>query len=243
MLLGKKIKAISKVVIVALMLLSQPALAAVVELVKNSGLNGTVGNSQLPTDWVVGNTVASTANTPDLMDINNYAGISNYSGYATDLSESPVSGGSWLGVGRNFGRINESFSQLISGFVIGNTYTLSWYDANFGIDTQFVNYTNANRFRASIWNENDVLGNFLGESNAVDAIENWQFNSFTFTPKQTSYTLTFSLSGPRRSYLSIDDISISTQISAVPEPSSWALLLFGLVGIGFQSRVRKLLNT
>jgi len=65
---------------------------------------------------------------------------------------------------------------------------------------------------------------------------NWQEYDFNFVAMGELSTLGFRASGLSNGYGgSLDNVSVS----AVPEPSSWATLLAGLLGLGLMSRRRK----
>ena len=40
-------------------------------------------------------------------------------------------------------------------------------------------------------------------------------------------------------YIGVDTLSIDTEVSAVPEPSTWAMMLLGFAGVGFMAYRRK----
>jgi hypothetical protein len=62
----------------------------------------------------------------------------------------------------------------------------------------------------------------------------WERFAFNFIPDGTSNTISFSeVNGP--SYIGLDDVSIA----AVPEPSTWAMMLLGLIGLGVIAHRRK----
>lgn len=220
----------------------QPAQAAIVELVTNGSLTGAVDNMGLPAGWLDGTSNAQSPSSADTMDESNNTGIAGF-GFGATPSASPDFG-TWVGIGRNFGLANENFYQVVTGFEAGKEYTLSWYDANFGINhtypsgTQVV-YTGANQFNAQLTNGASVFS-FSGNSRALG--QGWFFNSFTFMPTESSYTLSFSLLNPTKSYLSIDGISISTEVTSVPEPSTWAFLMIGILAVSINARRRALIK-
>lgn len=223
-------------------LIAPLAHAAVIELVTNGSLQGDIDNAGLPNGWLDGVSNASSPSTSDTMDETHNTGIAGF-GFGATASPSP-NGGTWVGIGRNFGVANESFYQVVSGFEAGKEYTISWYDANFGINhtyqsgTQVV-YTGTNQVLATLTNGSSIFS-FTGSSRALG--EDWFLNSFTFTPTLDNYTLSFSLNSPTKSYLSIDGISITTEVAAIPEPSTWGFLILGFLMISFELRRRSLIK-
>lgn len=218
-------------------LLAQSAQAQIIELVTNGSLTGPVGNALVPAGWQNGVSGTTFASTVDTLDTTHNVGVLNY-GFAAPASESPDKG-TWAGLANNGRAQNEKLSQIISDFIIGKTYTLSWYDANFGIDDSVIYKAN-----------NSILASLLGSSGSFSFTgtqsnlgDGWNKNTFTFTPTETQYTLVFSSATRAKSYLSIDGISITTDVTAVPEPSTWALLLFGLLTIGALARKQTLVKT
>ena len=110
-------------------------------LVVNGSLNGSIANMDVPTGWTV------LGGTPDTMDGGNNVGVAG----ATDFGVAPASaspdGGTWVGIGMN-GSYVERFGQTLSGLSIGQTYTVSWFAGNFGLnrtsDTGNVQYLGSN---------------------------------------------------------------------------------------------------
>jgi hypothetical protein len=244
MLSIKKTQVILATIVALITLAAQPAQA---ELVTNGTLTGSISNgvqnpgNSLPNGWFAGATTATLSNSPDTMDENNNVGLIGKTNFGATPTLLPNSG-TWIGIARN-GRndLNENFYQDVSGFATGQSYKLSWYNANFGIIPKvslIEPYDDANYFIATLIGKNESFS-FSGDLNSLGS--NWTFNDFEFSPTETSYRLSFSLGIAARSYLSIDNISI-TQVTAVPEPSTWVFLTIGLIAIGFQARKRNLIN-
>jgi hypothetical protein len=197
----------------------------------NGSLEGNIQNGALPTGWFAPSVGTLLPNTPDTMNELNNVGVLGTTGFAATPSASP-NGGSWVGVGADGSNLNESFAQTISDFSIGTLYTLSWYDANFGVDYSAAIYTAANSFSAYL---DDIL---IGTGSTRDLAPSWALQTFSFTPTATTHTLKFQLASTAKSYLSIDGISLTPPVTAVPEPQTWALMIAGLFLIGFQTRRR-----
>lgn len=219
------------------------------ELVTNGSLSGEIINgavqfgqntrSGLPAEWRSLVTKGATNNSPDTMDVNNYGGLPASIIFRATPSASP-DGGTWVGIARDSSiSTNEVFGQAVSGFTIGTTYQLSWFDANFG-GLVTGRYDDPNFFVATLSDSatSNALETFTGTSRPV--AEGWAQQSFSFIASQTNYFLTLGLgSSVNSSYMSIDGISINA-VAAVPEPQTWALMAGGLLLIGFNARKRQL---
>jgi PEP-CTERM motif len=119
-----------------------------------------------------------------------------------------------------FGRL----SQIIST-VAGQNYTLSYYLAS---DGALPNYFDAT------WNGILIAGSLL--TNSPDSRPN--YTHYTFNVLGTgSDTLLFHEQN-RPAYWALDDVSLVEAAGAVPEPSTWMMLIlgFGLIGGAMRSR-------
>lgn len=210
----------------ALFLVAGSAQAA--SLVINGSLTGPIANMGTPSGWTI------LEGTPDTMDGGNNVGVAG----ATDFGVAPVSaspdGGTWVGIGMN-GSYVERFGQTLSGLSIGQTYTVSWFAGNFGLnrtsDTGNVQYLGSNAI--------DVLvdGVSIGHGATLGLSSNWFSESLTFTATSASQQLSFKLASGTKAYLSIDGIAVVTGATpAVPEPSTWAMMGIGLVGLALSKR-------
>ncbi len=219
-----------------------PFSSAQAELVTNGSLDGAIGNNALPLGWFAGSTNAVKPNSPDIMNQSNNVGVTNLLSFAATPTASK-DGGTWVGIGTNGNLVNESFSQTISNFEVGEEYEISWYEANFGYKRR--GYIGDNKFVADLDGLTDDQS-FTGTT-MRSVSEGWTLQTFSFIPKLTEYTLSFKLAGSAKSYLSIDGISIklseidrvTPNVTAVPEPESYAMMLAGLGILGFSVRRRK----
>ncbi|CAM5797871.1 PEPxxWA-CTERM sorting domain-containing protein [Rhizobacter fulvus] len=128
-------------------------------------------------------------------------------------------------------------SQTISGLTVGHTYTLSFLMAGAQEDDKFGNTTDSWRV---------TFGNQTRDStiitNTTHGFTDWISQSMTFTASSTSQILSFLAVGtptglPPVSLL--DGVSlVDSTVPAVPEPSSWAMLLAGVGAMGFMLRKR-----
>jgi PEP-CTERM motif len=125
---------------------------------------------------------------------------------------------------------NENLLQSVA-LTAGVTYTLS-----FGL---FATQSGAaNPFDFSLTSS---VGNILSETNTemnVLPVGQWNGYSYTFTaPTTMSYLLDFDFTSgatPAKDVLLAD-----VNISAVPEPSTWAMMILGFFGVGFIAYRRK----
>ena len=125
----------------------------------------------------------------------------------------------------------ENLSQLVA-LTGGVTYNLSF--ALFGTQSGA-----NNQFNFSLLSSLDTTPPFSALNTNLDVpVGGWQVYSYLFTPTANgSYTLTFAFDAglqPAKDLL-LDNVSIA----AVPEPSTWAMLILGFAGIGFMAYRRK----
>jgi hypothetical protein len=122
----------------------------------------------------------------------------------------------------------QTMSQSVT-LAASQTYTLS-YELYSPANGQ------ANPFNASI--ESTVAGGTLGPFNALAFGNGWVLESTTFTTTSAgAYQLAvdFTGGGVPAADFAIDDINIS----AVPESSTWAMMILGFFGVGFIAYRRK----
>ena len=121
---------------------------------------------------------------------------------------------------------NGGIATNIVGLVVGQQYSISlllWGDNRPG--SSYV-------FNVSI---GDDAWSTPGTDGAAGSNPAGSLQTYTFTAGSTSETLTlFQSSGSQASPI-VDDISIT----AVPEPSTWAMMILGFAGIGFMAYRRK----
>jgi PEP-CTERM motif len=193
-------------------------------LVVNGSLNGSIANMDVPTGWTV------LAGTPDTVDPTSNVGVSGWLSFGVAPTVSP-DGGTWVGLGIN-GNYIESFGQSLNGLTVGQTYTVSWQAANFGINNQANSYLGSNAIGVML------DGASIGQGSTLSLSSNWSTQSLTFVATSASQLLSFSLASTEKAYLGIDGISVTAGgvAPAVPEPSTWALMAIGLVGMAAMRR-------
>ncbi|MES2206266.1 MAG: PEP-CTERM sorting domain-containing protein [Pseudomonadota bacterium] len=191
--------------------------------VVNGSLTGPIANTSVPDGWININ------NTADTMDANNNVGVAGLADFSATPSASP-DGGTWVGVGADSAYI-ETFGQHLTGLTVGQTYSVSWHDANFGVES--LGYNNPNSFKALI------DGTSIGSGGIRSVGTSWYDESVSFTATASTATLAFELASDAKSYLSIDGISIATTVNPIPEPETWALMLAGLGFVARRANARR----
>lgn len=182
----------------------------------NGSLTGPTGSGIVPTGWSINSiTPDTTSSTTQPFAFN------------VNPGDSP-DGGTWVGLARGT-TVFESFGQTIADFVIGTTYTLSWYATNTGCCNG--GYSAA----AEILSDIDGTTMFTGSTLTSDG--NWYQESYSFTATSTSHRLDFRLAKGAQAYMGIDGISLT--VSQVPLPASLPLLAFGLASFGLLRRRKK----
>jgi PEP-CTERM motif-containing protein len=120
-----------------------------------------------------------------------------------------------------------SFTETVTGLVAGQSYDLSFYYAarsGYGIDGLAVSYNSATLF-----------------SNAPSST-NWVLENVLFDPVGSTAVLTFAGTNFSQPPYPAGDFNVgvdAVSVSAVPEPSTWAMMLLGFAGIGSLAYRRK----
>jgi hypothetical protein len=127
-----------------------------------------------------------------------------------------------------------TLSQSISGLTIGKSYTLTFDYAL----AQQVGFKGANSNDYWAVSLGGVTKDSTGLSIAQGGFSGWETATMTFTASKVNEALSFLAVGSNPSsppFLLLDGVSL---VAAVPEPSSWAMMLIGVGMIGFLARRR-----
>lgn len=125
----------------------------------------------------------------------------------------------------------ESLYQFVS-LVAGTTYKFSYglYATGSGA---------ANPFSFTLFNSiSDILVSNTS-SNTDVPVGQWTDYSYTFTATSTSSNNLLDFYFTSGSYPAKDVLLADVNISAVPEPSTWAMMILGFLGVGFMAYRRK----
>src|SRR4029079_14011566 len=151
---------------------------------------------------------------------------------AQPIGASP-DGGTWVGFARDSSvGFTESFSQTVGGFVVGQSYNVSWYVGLFGYSGG-PGYGQPNAIQLFA---NGVSGG-TGATHSPDRL--WFSDGISFVASAASLNLEFRLAAAGASYMSIDVISITDGSATVPEPGTLALLGGGLMLAAARLRRRR----
>ncbi len=191
-------------------------------IVTNGSLTGPIANGGVPSGWTV------MLGSPDTMDASANVGVPGLGDFGAAPGASP-DGGTWVGMGSDVGFV-ERFGQTLTGLTVGQTYSISWAAGNFGYSPTGFGYINPNAIAAMI------DGSVVGTGGTLALSSNWMAQSVSFVASATTHQLAFQLATDAKSYMSIDGINVS----AVPEPSTIALMLagVGLVALRTQRRAK-----
>jgi PEP-CTERM motif len=140
-----------------------------------------------------------------------------------------------------FLQFTASLSQTISGFTVGDNYIISF---DYNSRNQGVTTDNPNM-------QMEIFGQLrtINDINPVDPAgvftTPYRTASFIFTAPDTTGALTF-FAEPATpgadSALLLDNVKFTSLGRTIPEPSTWAMMLLGFVGLGFlgyRSKVRQ----
>jgi hypothetical protein len=141
-------------------------------------------------------------------------------------------GGNFVGLDGD-SNVAGGISQTINGLVVGESYNLTF---NWGASQS------AARQGATTEQLHITFGSQTADTailnNCSQCFTGWQNEHFTFTATSTSQTLSFlSIGTP----LGLPPIALldGVSLTAVPEPTTWAMMLLGFGGIGAMIRRRR----
>ncbi len=151
-------------------------------------------------------------------------------GVANGIGVSP-SGGNFLAMDANYG--TTAVSQLINGLTVGQATMVSFYYAG----AQQYGYTGSNAEGFMVSLTDAASGNVFSSTTPLLSIgeqgfSGWNSYSFSFTPTNTSETLSFlAKAAPNGAppFALLDGVSV---VAVTPEPSTMALLGSGVLAMG-----------
>lgn len=122
-----------------------------------------------------------------------------------------------------FGGISQTFTT-----VAGQQYVLTFdYSHNTG--------ASASNFAAQV-----TAGDLSTTVSQASTVHSWLAFSQSFTATSDSTTLTFiNTQGGSNGGIYLDDVSVTPLTAAVPEPSTWAMMVLGFCGLGFMAYRRR----
>lgn len=206
------------------------------ELVVNGGFEittngvGQLGYNTNAFGWTTnGYNFLFSGNTADTLGANgSYGNLKLWgpgNGANNGLSASPT-GGNYIAADGAFGV--KAVSQTINGLTAGKDYVVSFDWA--GAQQYRYDGANTERWQVSLGNETKLTSVY---NNPNHGFSGWTHESFTFTAQSTSALLSFLAHGTPEGVppFSLLD-GVSMQAAAVPEPTTWMMMLggFGLIG-------------
>ncbi len=228
--------------------------SASTNLVTNGGFEtwGLSGSDEFSTNYAPGNGQLQGWTTSGLAfvfvpgdhtAVGRYGGFELYgpaNGYNNGLTTS-AQGGNYIASDADRG-YGAPITQLISGLEVGKTYNVSFEWAA----GQQLNYAGATfeSWQVSLLDSNNVVTTDYRTAtvtNPQGGFQAWQTDTFSFVATETAQTLRFWADGGPGGvppFALLDGVSLTA--AAVPEPSTWVMLVagFGLVGAAARRRGR-----
>jgi len=130
--------------------------------------------------------------------------------------------------------------QTIGGLTVGQTYQLSFYWAGGELAdrTNFDTVQLTGSFGSSTF-ATPVYTNTNTTPGTPGSFSGWMLETFDFTAAATSETLSFLAVGTPASNLPPFALLDGVSLTAVPEPSTWAMMLVGFCGLGYAAYRRR----
>jgi hypothetical protein len=134
---------------------------------------------------------------------------------------------------------NGSLDQTITGLTVGKTYDLSFYWA--GIELFNRTGYQSIQLTGSLGGDAFFTPAYLNSAPAGQpgSFSGWSLANFTFTANATSEVLSFLAVGTPGGNLPPFALLDGVSLTAVPEPSTWAMMLLGFGGLGYAAFRRR----
>lgn len=219
-----------------------PAQATAVNLVTNGGfeqtsngagqidaLTSATGWSSAGYNFVFASGTADTTGTTGT-----YGGIKLWGpgdGSANGFMDSP-SGGNFIAADGAYQ--TAPIQQTINGLVVGQQYNVSFYWA--GAQQQGYSGLNNEQWLVSLGSQTIATATYANSSHGFSG---WMAETFAYTATSTSEVLSFLAHGTPTGVPPFSLLDGVTMTAVVPEPSSTALFLSGLVLLGVAMRARR----
>jgi hypothetical protein len=135
---------------------------------------------------------------------------------------------------------NGSLEQTIGGLTVGDKYKLSFYWAG----TELSNRTGYNSIQltGSLGGDAFMTPAYLNTATTPGdpgSFSGWMLSNFTFTANASSELLSFLAVGTPAANLPPFALLDGVSLTAVPEPSTWAMMLVGFGGLGYAAFRRR----
>jgi PEP-CTERM motif/Carbohydrate binding domain len=115
-----------------------------------------------------------------------------------------------------------------------------------GVLSQLLNTISGETYNISFWLRNDggtpnTFDFFFGSNHLLTTVNQGasSFFNYTYTASDTAPTLMRFEFRQDPNYWGLDDVSVQGPLGAVPEPTTWAMMLLGFGGIGMAMRRRR----
>jgi PEP-CTERM motif len=134
---------------------------------------------------------------------------------------------------------NGSLEQTIGGLTVGDKYELSFYWAG----TELSNRTGYNSIQVtgSLGGDAFATTPYLNTATGTNpgSFSGWMLENYTFTANASSELLSFLAVGTPAGNVPPFALLDGVSLSAVPEPSTWAMMLVGFGGLGYAAYRRR----
>ena len=152
-------------------------------------------------------------------------------GFPQYIVKDPVKNGTSAAQIAGFSDKPDTLTQNISTLA-GTDYLLSFWRYQDPMNPTPTNFPNGKTFLTVTWNGQSIFDESYSGVYAGDP-----YHNFTFTVKGTGADVLQFISAQDPGYTFLDDVSLN--VAAVPEPSTWAMMILGFAGVGFVAYRRR----